>query len=597
MDLKDRKKIKNSSYRNFLPGYDKGFPFAGGSGAGSSSAGNGMMGQIIGDVDYDFIINMLSSDPDYFSEYFDKYGTSTRDYGGFGYRRHNDMDLNKEISKIDDQESNTIIKSGIKESAKGAQYGSLGGPIGAAIGGVAGGLWGIGKGILLGDKEKEAQLAALKKAKLKQDAENFQWEVGAKAQKYAYDWSTKHGQYKGSYLGAYNGIEDDVDPEKMQTKHKHLVQTPKGVKIHVGNAYVTPGEIIDKQGSNDYHLVTGDPTKIDQELAYIPKGGRVASNNPEMPFPGTNNTFAEMYPLMKNLGQEDLLFDIQKQERSKLDQKNGLTTAYNGWENIYANVPAMIETAFDYNKINNEDIKQTNIRPMHPYAGVVQDLLNNRRVEVYPLLNDVARNEANTRYNINRSAHSSATKTLLNMTNSMNSRIARAKAFLDIENMRNQFAKEAAAIYNDMGKSLMSSNLAADQFNVQMNNAAHNAKVKMLSQKRADRQALRSQFARNEWERKQFDWMMNYYNQDQEFKNAYLNWLRGNKNNPNIKKKSTQKSENEILGDYLNKNAAPVSTSPASLSDDRFAQYLEQHAPSFTRYSFWHPLINNNRRK
>lgn len=518
----------------------------------SNMMGGNPVSQIVSDIDYDFIQHMMQSvldtsprDKLYFDDYYGKNGTTVRNYGGFQFKRYNDLDDRYERQKISDRKTNTVLETGMKESIKGAEYGSAGGPIGAVIGGLAGATWGGIKGAILGNEEEEARLKALNDAKVQQNAENIQGEQIARANKYSYDWYTKHPAYKGSYLGAYNGIEGDVDVEKMQTHHKHLAHTPYGIKNTKVNAMVSPGELIVSNDNKNEHFVTGDSTKIDEEPAYIPKGAKVVSDNPNMPFPGTNMTFVQVYPFAKAAGLLDPFFATQKQERNNMNYKNGLHAADFGWENVMSTVPGMIETAFDYNKLKNEDIKLTNTRAVHPYSGVIQDLLNRRNVDIYPMLVDAARHEANTRYSINNSAHSNATKTLLNMVNSMNSRTARMKAFMDAERMRNDFAKESAAIYNDMGKSLMTSNLAAEQFNTQMNNQAHNAKVKMLSQKRADMQNLRSQFAKNAWEKKQFDWMMNYYNQDQEYKNAYLNWLRNSGYN-NVSKSALKSASKKI---------------------------------------------------
>lgn len=504
MDLIDRKRIKNNfDFSNFS-----------------------------GQVDYDFIQYLLrQKENNYDSEYLDNTNSNVSNYGGFSYNRITPA-YNQNNDTLANNRNQSVISGGINEGVKGMQIGGeFGGGIGAVIGGAAGTIWGAIKGGIFGNKEKHEREDAIRKANREIDMRNDYELADAKRQKYSYDWYTKHPAYKGSYLGAYNGIEGDVDVEKTQTRHKHLAHTPYGVKNTKVNAMVSPGELIVSSDNKNEHFVTGDPTKIDEEPAYIPKGAKVVSDNPNMPFPGTNMTFAQVYPFAKAAGLLNPFFATQKQERNNMNYKNGLHAADFGWENVMSTVPGMIETAFDYNKLKNEDIKLTNTRAVHPYSGVIQDLLNRRNVDIYPMLVDAARHEANTRYSINNSAHSNATKTLLNMVNSMNSRTARMKAFMDAERMRNDFAKESAAIYNDMGKSLMTSNLAAEQFNTQMNNQAHNAKIKMLSQKRADMQNLRSQFAKNAWEKKQFDWMMNYYNQDMEYKNAYLNWLKNNGQN------------------------------------------------------------------
>lgn len=518
MDLIDRKRIKNNfDFSNFF-----------------------------GQADYDFIQYLLrQKENNYDSEYLDNTNSNVSNYGGFSYNRITPA-YNQNNYTLANNRNQSVISGGINEGVKGMQIGGeFGGGIGAAIGGAFGTIWGAIKGGISGNKEKHEREDAIRRSNREIDMRNDYELADVKRQKYSYDWYTKHPAYKGSYLGAYNGVEGDVDVEKMQTRHKHLAHTPYGVKNTKVNAMVSPGEIIVSKNNKSDHTVTGDPTKIDEEPAYVPKGGKVASNNKKMPFPGTNMTFAQVYPFAKAAGLVDPFFAIQKQERNNMNYKNGLHAADFGWENMVSTVPGMIETDFDYNKLKNEGIKLTNTRAVHPYYRVIQDLMNRRNVDIQPMLVDAARHEANTRYSINNSANSNATKTLLNMVNSMNSRTARMKAFMDAERMRNDFAKESAAMYNDMGKSLMTSNLAAEQFNTQMNNQAHNAKVKMLSQKRADKQNLISQFARNAWEKKQFDWMMNYYNQDQEYKNAYLNWLRNNGYN-NMSKSALKNASKKI---------------------------------------------------
>jgi hypothetical protein len=86
MDLIDRKRINNKE----LPRFYNGFSGASNTsnkqmfgGFGNNKGGQmDMVSHVLANLDYDFMFDMMS-DKDYFSEYYDKYGSGVRNYGGF----------------------------------------------------------------------------------------------------------------------------------------------------------------------------------------------------------------------------------------------------------------------------------------------------------------------------------------------------------------------------------------------------------------------------------------------------------------------------------------------------------------------------------
>jgi hypothetical protein len=78
-------------------------------------------------------------------------GSSSGNYNGIGYNRHNLADYSKEMGAVKAQnDSNTLglVASG---AGTGATIGSLAGPVGSAIGGVIGGIAGLAGGLLGGN--------------------------------------------------------------------------------------------------------------------------------------------------------------------------------------------------------------------------------------------------------------------------------------------------------------------------------------------------------------------------------------------------------------------------------------------------------------
>lgn len=93
----------------------------------------------------------------------------------------------------------------------------------------------------------------------------------------------------------------------------------------------------------------------------------------------------------------------------------------------------------------------------------------------------------------------------------MGSSIARANALANVQQLRNQYAKESADLLNQMGTSLMNERTRAQMFNEQMNAHAHASQVQQKYMAKRNMLDYATQFAKNAWERNQFDRMMDLY--------------------------------------------------------------------------------------
>ena len=102
-------------------------------------------------------------------------------------------------------------------------------------------------------------------------------------------------------------------------------------------------------------------------------------------------------------------------------------------------------------------------------------------------------------------------KTIANITNNMGSSIARANALANVQQLRNQYAKESADLLNQMGTSLMNERTRAQMFNEQMNAQAHASQVQQKYMAKRNMLDYATQFAKNAWERNQFDRLMDLY--------------------------------------------------------------------------------------
>lgn len=529
MDLKQRKYITNT---NQLPGFWNAAEFKS---RWNNGAGDQVISGAVGMADMIGNAAAQSSPLNRYGDFIGKYGTSTNSIDGVGYQQYNDIDTNAEEERMSQQRDAALtssatagmgagagigagIGSALAAAGAGSAFGWLGGPVGALIGLGIGGLIGG----IFGNKSKNKEREQMRIAQIKQNNANEEARTSALTTSLQQKQANQFGDTRTQSLYSAATGSEGVNPVTNETYDKFLTHTASGKKYAKQNAWVDDGEIL--VNGNKEHVVKGNPRETDGERAHLTKNTKIVSNDKRMLFPGTNMTFAEVYPYAKVGGWKNELFDIQRQTREENEMKNGLITArhgleclptfWSGYENLLANGLGLITSLKDYKDAMSEDVQNVNLTPYNKYEGAVSNIMGGRRANVYPIMQDLLNQDARTRRAINQSGGLSiGQRTAANIANSMNTRTARAKALLDVQNLNNQYAKENAEMLNQIGTSLMGANMDAQRFNTQMNAAAHNAKVQQVNMAKRNALDYITQYFKSDWERKQFNENMDLYRQ------------------------------------------------------------------------------------
>lgn len=513
MDLTERKYINNTKQLpKFGAGWEK-FKTRWNEGGGDKA-----MSALATGINAAQQFNSMKYPTNYAGDFVGKYGVNN--YGsidGINYQQYNDINTSTELDRMS-QIRDSKIMSGATLGATtglgvGASLGGFAGPIGAIAG--------LGLGALLGgvfgNKSKHEEEEQMRIAQIKQNNANEFWRTGALSaalrnrELEEYGDTTRYNLLSGVALGA-----EDINTKTGYTKKKHVVHTSDGVKVGNADAMVDNNEIIENAKGTKAHRVVGNPNKTDGEYADLKKGDKVASD--KLLVPGTNMTFAEYYPIAKALGQDKQFWNAQRMVRNNTNQNmhaiGWLPGVWNGWEGLGAVLPGMIQSWRDYNDAANDDIHRTNITPIHKYEGVVRDIMGGLRLSPYQQLRSISNSEGAQRYNINQSGGlSSMQRTMANIGNSMNSRIARANTLANVDQLNAQFKRENAQLLNQMGTSLMDANMRSQMFNEQQNAAAHAARTDQLNKSKYNMLNYLQQGFKNIWERNQFDKMYGLYAQ------------------------------------------------------------------------------------
>ena len=511
MDLRDRKRIKNGYLPRFEDGEKNVDTSAWGkfktrwNEGGGASAVNGVMG-VLGAAQQ---FSAMKTPSNYVSDFVGKYGTNN--YGnidGVSYQQYNDIDTRAEQSRMSQERDNKIISGatlgattglglGLGASAlAGATAGSWLGPVGAIAG--------LGLGALLGgvfgNSAKNDEEERMRIAQIKQNNANEFWRTGALSTALR---NKSLGEYGDTTrFNLFSGVKDGAEN----------IHTNSGVKRGEPNAKVNVGEVIEGKNGKA-HVVTGNPNIVDGEYAKLKDGDNVYSST--LTIPGTDITYAEAYPMMKALGREDELLALQPISR-QMARKNritdGLIHAWGGWENVLANGLGLIQSWRDYNSAANDTPRNTNIIPINPYEKKAAEIMAARRMSAYPQMNTITQEDAAQRYRINNAGGMSAMqKTMANITNAMGTKMARANALANVDQINNQFAKENAELIDKYGSLSMDANVRAQMFNEQQNAAANAARTQQMAMAKRNMLDYVTQFAKNAWEKNQFDRMMELY--------------------------------------------------------------------------------------
>lgn len=549
MDLKTRKYIKNT---NQLPEFDAAVEnynpnkkltgYEAFKSRWNNGGGQKMTEGLIDTVNTAFQFNSMKTPSNYANDFVGKYGMQEGQVQGVNYMQYRDIDQKAEESKFSAERDSKIMQGaslgattglslGLGTAAlTGAGLGSWLGPVGAFAGLGLGALFGG----IFGNDSKHEQERQMRIAQIKQNNANEFWRSGAlsaalRNRELEDIGNTNRFSLFSSALGSEN-----VNVKNGKTTKKVLAHTSRGVENVNANSKLNDGEIVRNRYKGTEHYVQGDPNQIDGEYGKLEKGDDVVSST--LTIPGTNVTIAQAYPIAKAQGWENELIDViqpMSREMVKNNKTNGnLPHAWGGLENILATVPGMIQSWSDYNSISNDDIHRTQLNPFHKYEGAISDLMRGRSVSAYPQMQAITNTEAAQRYRINQSGGLTAMqKTMSNLANSMNSKIARANALANTQQIKNQYDKETADMLNNMGSTVMDATTRAQMFNEQMNASAHAAKTQGLNMAKRNMLDYTTQFAKNAWEKSQFDQMMDLYWQ-QVKQDALAEYNRNKKDTP-----------------------------------------------------------------
>lgn len=522
MDLKTRKKIKNGCLPGFnyavenvdtkkLTGWEK-FKTRWNDGGGekATDAAIGVLGAAQQ-------FNSMKYPTSYAGDFIGKYGTNNSgSIDGINYQQYNDIDTAAEESRMSKVRDSKIMSGATLGATTGLGVGTAAGLLagggGAAAAGAGLGAWlgpigmlaGAGLGALFGgifgNSSKNEEEEQMRIAQIKQNNANEFWRTGALSAALRNKELEQYGDT--SRFNLFSGVKDGIEN----------VHTNNGIKSGKPNAKVNNGEIIESKDGKA-HKVVGNPNVIDGEYAKLKDGDNVYSST--LIVPGTSVTFAQAYPIAKANGKEKELLALQPIARNmaqKYRTTDNLIHAWGGWENVLANGLGLIQSWRDYNDAANDDIHRTAINPFNPYERKAADLMAGRVMSAYPQMRAITNEGATQRYKINQSGGLSAMqKTMANITNSMGSKIARANALANVQQVNNQYAKENAELLDKMGAQYMDASTRAQMFNEQQNAAAQAARTQQMSMAKRNALDYITQFAKNAWERNQFDQMMNLY--------------------------------------------------------------------------------------
>lgn len=526
MELKTLKYINNTKQ---LPGYDGGLENLNNWQKFKSRWNNGggekAMNAAVNGLDAAFQFNSMKTPANYAGDFVGKYGINTdASIDGINYQQYNDINTEAEESRMAQQRDSKIMQGASLGATTGmgagmatgmllgAKLGGWGGPIGLIGGTLAGALLGG----ILGNKSKHEEEEQMRIAQIKQNNANEFWRTGALSTALRQKALERYGD-----TNRFNLFSSALGSE-------NIVHTSDGIKSGKPNSKLDYGELIIKKNGQPGSYVNGNPNQIDGEYGDLKNGESVASNI--LKVPGTDMTFAQYYPLAYAAGKgpETLALQAAVRENNNDMKKGKLTHAWGGLENILATIPGMIQSWRDYKNISNDDIHRTQLNPFNPYERKAADIMAGRVMSAYPQMRAITNEQAAQTYKINQSGGLSAMqKTMANLTNNMNSKIARANALANVQQINNQFAKENAELLNNMGNTARDATLRAQMFNEQQTAAAHAAKTQGLNMAKRNMLDYATQFAKNAWEKNQFDRMMELY------------WADVNSRNNGIKQQNT----------------------------------------------------------
>lgn len=417
-------------------------------------------------------------------------GSSSGNYNGIGYNRHNLADYSKEMGAVKDQnDSNTLglVASG---AGTGATIGSLAGPVGSAIGGVIGGIAGLAGGLLGGNSRSAKARKAIQEQQAFAQAYNNHSFSNAVTQYMQLDNLQKEGDYGNQILYAANG--------------KQPVYSIFGPTNAKATAKVSSGELIGNFEDGYVYRVPGQKNNKDTKYANLKPTDFVISNKYGL---------SDYAALTGNY--EDALI----KQKDIMGYKNGRLPRFA--EGILGNlIPSglgMILSAQQIADAKRQDINSPVIYAENLYERSALNDLAGLRINEYPILNRFNQQRAEADFDIDNSGGlGGGQRARVRAANLATTQRNIADALVNIQNQNNQYRSQLATAKMNLGAQRAQRQQASNQYRSEMTARGHAMKQQGIQTGISNLLAQLQGFYANEFKRNQFNETMDLYRQQQQ---------------------------------------------------------------------------------
>lgn len=476
-------------------------------------------------------------------------GASQESANGVGYtqQRVDDAGIQKQI----DATAAAAVTSGLTSGATlGSTAGSLFGPLGTAIGGVAGAFLGGALGVFGGNKakreaERQKQIAINRTIAANTQNREQAYTIGLRNE-FNRENVTDESQ---SLFHAALGIEDiekDVDPRKMRTKHKHLVDTAEhGIVPGFGNSFGSEGETMisgkaDKNGMHKVHRIRRGPN--DTALMNLKKHDTVGSRrfmDYETGLPIADAISLNAQAHGGKISTEDkqryeMNQDVERMMKYTGRRKGNVLPGYIGgtignvWNKVKSgfqnlDISGMLPLINAYNIAAQRDARAKGIHransqslATNPYGNAAVERLSGLKQDYYPVFSKNRETEARIWNGIRNSGGLSAGQSALfgallsNQTQQNN-----ADAIFNSQTANNQLASQAEKAKIALGDSNATRSMQGYQWDTDYFAKGHAANENKLETSAYDKQNALNSYLANLFKKYQFGQTMGLYRDQQ----------------------------------------------------------------------------------
>ena len=512
-----------------------------GSGIGVSNIGGIVTSgvQFAGDAINAFSVNETGED------IAKQQGTSQMSIGGINYESQNSIDVSKELDKVKRQNTtNTLALMG-----SGAALGSVIPGLGTAVGAVIGAGVGLLTGIFGGEARKREYRRMLAKQNAKINALQDSSRYSAQTKAMQLQGAREYGNPEAQYLyGAANGKQPEVNPNTGMTKDNFLLATPNGYKIGKANSLVEPGEtLLDTKTGSMMQVPRQIGSKLhpgDIQPAEIPEYAAVFTDRHEDPITGKSFAQAAIdgdddpYNL---LYRQKVLVNDRKNNKGFMKAKNGrLPKCNEGWVgNAITSGLGALGGLSQWLEAKNSSPRKTNVYKQNNYEGVSLDILSRLGINPFPITLSLRNAEARANKAIDMSGGlTTGQRTLTRLAALNNTQRAVADALQNIQMQNNNYFADYAKTALAAGAANAQRAMQANMYDEEMYAKAHAARQQGMQMGMRNIIDQSNNYWSNEFKRRQFNKMMNLYEQDVELKKGELNALLNNKGDTRTTKSS-----------------------------------------------------------